>query len=668
MKPISTEEIDPKRKSTGISDRSRFRFSDSRQSRFSTDSGNLPSLSLLNEKTMKYQFFTAQEITPTGWLKKQLELQASGLCGSLDKVWPDIRDSAWIGGDREGWERVPYWLDGFIPLAFLLRNEDMIARAKRFIDRILSFQQADGWICPNGSTPREAYDTWAVQLIAKVLTVWYDCSGDDRIPQALYRLLKNYHDLLGTGKIRLFGWGKSRWYETFIALHFLNRFYPDEPWIPSLARILKEQGTDWAALTDRWKAPLNEWTQETHIVNLVMMLKAEAVSHGLLKEDYADTAERLYQILRKYNGTPVGVFTGDECLSGLSPIQGTELCSVVELMYTMEWLYAETGDAKWAERLETVAFNALPASVSEDMWSHQYVQMSNQIDCTEIVGNPPFGTNTGEAHVFGLEPHYGCCTANHGQGWPKLALSAFMQTADGIVSAIPLPTKLETVRNGIPVTVECVTEYPFRNQIVYRVTVPKKTDFVLHLRIPSFAKHPTCNGKPIVPGQNTVISGFSDGTTEIAVSFETEPELHAWANDLFYAKCGSLVFSLPIAEQWERKEYRKQGVERKYPYCDYRLKGKSGWNFAYDTGNSFEKHLHQGNEIPFSATHPRITLSAQLCPIDWGYEPRFSTVCRKTPGSTIPTGDPENIELIPYGCAKLRMTELPIVKKGANID
>lgn len=67
-------------------------------------------------KDLQYIFFTANEITPKGWLREQLLLQAKGLSGNLDKVWPDVRDSAWIGGDREGWERVPYWLDGFIPL------------------------------------------------------------------------------------------------------------------------------------------------------------------------------------------------------------------------------------------------------------------------------------------------------------------------------------------------------------------------------------------------------------------------------------------------------------------------------------------------------------------------------------------------------------------------
>lgn len=81
----------------------------------------------------KMNFFTSKEIKPRGWLKRQLEIQASGLSGNLDKVWRDVRDSAWIGGEAEGWERVPYWLDGFIPLAYLLENDDMIARAKNIL-------------------------------------------------------------------------------------------------------------------------------------------------------------------------------------------------------------------------------------------------------------------------------------------------------------------------------------------------------------------------------------------------------------------------------------------------------------------------------------------------------------------------------------------------------
>ena len=71
----------------------------------------------------EFSFLTTKEIKPEVWLSRQLEIQAEGLSGHLDLIWPDIRDSKWIGGDKDGWERVPYWLDGFIPLACRSRRE-----------------------------------------------------------------------------------------------------------------------------------------------------------------------------------------------------------------------------------------------------------------------------------------------------------------------------------------------------------------------------------------------------------------------------------------------------------------------------------------------------------------------------------------------------------------
>ena len=151
----------------------------------------------------KYNFFTTNEIKPSGWLKRQLEIQAEGLGGNLDRIWPDVADSAWIGGSREGWERVPYWLDGFVPLAYLLDNTDMKQRAKRYMDAIIASQKPDGWICPCSDEERSEYDSWAVLLISKVLVVYYDCTQDDRIPNVLYRVLKNYYDLLSSGELQL---------------------------------------------------------------------------------------------------------------------------------------------------------------------------------------------------------------------------------------------------------------------------------------------------------------------------------------------------------------------------------------------------------------------------------------------------------------------------------
>lgn len=605
----------------------------------------------------KWNFFTTNEIKPEGWLKRQLEIQAESLSGNLDKVWRDVRDSAWIGGDAEGWERVPYWLDGFIPLAYLLENEDMIARAKKYIDAIISYQKDSGWICPCTEEEIPTYDSWAVQLISKVLVVYYECSRDERIPDVLYRVLKNYYELLAAGTITLFKWGKYRWFETFIAIDFLNTRY-GESWISDLARILKEQGADYSKMTHLWKRSLNKWTWDTHIVNLGMMLKYEAVSHDILGEEYSDVAESLSEVLKTYNGTPVGLFTGDECLAGLSPIHGTELCAVAEQMYSYEHLFAATGDFKWADRLEVLAFNALPATISDDMWSHQYDQLSNQIACVRFPGKPIFTTNGRDSHIFGLEPNYGCCTANFNQAWPKFALSAFMRkeyaNGDDVISVIPVPSTLKT--EDYSVTLK--TDYPFRNVLEYTVEAKKGFDFFI--RIPSFAKNITVNGRRI-PDRSHIVEEMNAGEKRvITVTFDTVPEFFDRPHDLKSVRCGSLVFSLPIAYEKKMYEYERNEVERRFPYCDYEYIPKSEWGYAF---SSLELKLERGeiSEVPFSSEHPPVTLKARLRRIPWGLEEGYEHVCAKVPESRTPISEEEEIALHPYGCAKLRMTEMPII-------
>ncbi len=600
----------------------------------------------------KWDFYTSNEIKAEGWLRRQLEIQAEGLSGNLHKIWPDIRDSAWIGGKREGWERVPYWLDGFVPLAYLLENEEMIATVKKYIDAILSKQLSDGWICPCKKEMIPVYDTWAVQLICKTLKVYYDCSGDERIPEVIYKVLRNYYELLKNKKIKLFGWGKHRWFETFISLNFIYEKYGEE-WMKDLAKIIKEQGLDYNKVTDSWKKPSHVWKMNTHIVNLTMMLKSEAVSHSLLGEAYTDNAEALREVLDRYNGTVFEGFTGDEVLSGIDPSRGTELCSVVEQMYSYEEIFAHTGDNKWAERLEVLAFNALPATISEDMWTHQYVQMVNQIACQKTMILAPFSTNGPEAHLFGLEPNYGCCTANFNQGWPKLALSTFMHKGNTIINAVMLPSELKT--EGVTIRLE--TDYPFRNKMKYSISSDK--DFCFIVRIPSFAKNLRVNGES--RSTEDVRLEIKKGETEITVEFETVAQLKERPNNLYALKAGSLIFSVPISYDKKIKEHKRKGVERKFPYCDYQFIPTSPWNYGF-AGDDFEISYNKVGEIPFSQSCPPVTVKAKLSKIEWGLKFPYKSVCAKVPKSTKPVSAPEEIELCPYGCARLRMTEMPRLK------
>lgn len=611
---------------------------------------------------MKYTLFKPESIRPQGWLKRQLEIQAEGLSGNLYKVWPDIRDSVRIGGNKKDWERVPYWLDGFIPLAYLLEDEEKIQVADKYVHAILKNQQEDGWIC-DGPKAREEFEdnTWEYLLTLKMLAVYCEFSHSQKAEKALYRAVKSLYLSLKSGEVKLISWGKYRWFEGLVAISHVYKRKKEE-WLIELAKMLKEQGVDWETKKDLWTLPINEWSMDTHIVNIAMMFKYEALYTELTGEPYQNKAEELWKYLETYHGTVTGAFNGDECLAGVAANRGFELCSVVELMYSCELLFQATGDKVWADRLERLAFNALPATISEDMWSHQYDQMTNQIACYAQPGKPFYSTNSADANIFGLEPNFGCCTSNFHQGWPKLAMNVFQKCRGGILVAMMLPARLDTKIKGAHVNVATQTEYPFRNQCKLVIETDQPVSFRLKIRIPSWAKTVRMNGQVMTKKSYLVIEKEFSGREEIVIELIDTPHLVKRPYQLYAVEYGALIYALPIRIRKEMHEYEKDGVERKYPYCDYEYFPESAWNYGF-ASKEFEVCEHEIQKVPFAGKQPAVTIKAQMAPVKWAMEEGYTLICARRPDSRMPVGEAQNMELIPYGCARLRMTEMPITIK-----
>ncbi len=224
-----------------------------------------------------------------------------------------------------------------------------------------------------------------------------------------------------------------------------------------------------------------------HVVNNAMALKAHALWWRLSGE--ARDRAAVYDMMAKldrYHGMATGVFTGDECLAGLDPAQGTELSAVVEHMYSLEHLLSLLGDPAFGDRLEQITFNALPATFSPDMWGHQYDQQVNQIECSVKPRN--WNTNTDDSNIYGLEPHYGCCTANLSQGWPKFAANLWMRTeSDGLAAVAYAPSEVTATLQGRDVRVRLETDYPFGDTLRFTVHCDEPVTFPLLLRIPRWA-------------------------------------------------------------------------------------------------------------------------------------------------------------------------------------
>ena len=109
-------------------------------------------------------------------------------------------------------------------------------------------------------------------------------------------------------------------------------------------------------------------------------------------------------------------------------------------------------------------------------------------------------------------------------------------------------------------------------------------------------------------------------------------------------------------------EYEKNGVERKYPYCDYELIPQSAWNYGF-AGGEMTLEEHGVGDVPFSSRKPPVTLRAAFAPVAWGYADGYETIADAYPRSSRAMGEAVEMEMIPYGCAKLRMTEMPPVRK-----
>jgi uncharacterized protein len=621
------------------------------------------------------------EIRPAGWLARQLRIQADGLSGHLDEFWPDVKDSQWFGGTAEGWERAPYWLDGVIPLAWLLDDHALKSRITGHVTYIVDHQRADGWFAPYpADAVTKRYDMWAILLVNKVLAQYHGVTGDPRALGAVAKSLRAVFD--GLDKTPLYGWGKFRWFEGLVPV-FHAYEHTREPWLLDLARKLRAQGTDYEALfeTDDVKVPtprrgLWKWTK--HVVNMAMAPKAAALSWRLggRASDRA-FATRMIEVLDRYHGQVTGMFTGDECLSGRNPVQGTELCAVVEFMFSLEQLFSVLGDPVFADRLERVAFNALPAAISPDMWSHQYDQQVNQVQCTI---NPEHGwsTNGPESNLFGLEPNYGCCTSNMHQGWPKFAANLWMKTPDGgLVAAAWAPCRVETPVNGVPVTVSVSTDYPFRDEIHIRVSAASAVRFPLLLRVPAWARNATIRvgdspDSRMVPGTLHRLERTWTNATDLTIRFPMRAHVSDRYNDAVSIERGPLVYALKIDEQWTRVNADKP--HRDLPHADFEVRPTTPWNYGLvlddrrpEESVQFEEQTV--GERPFSPEGSGVVAKARGRQIPtwkivrgWAGELAVADTDTADPAKGVSDQPVEEVTLIPYGCTNIRITEFPKLK------
>ena len=156
-----------------------------------------------------------------------------------------------------------------------------------------------------------------------------------------------------------------------------------------------------------------------------------------------------------------------------------------------------------------------------------------------------------------------------------------------------------------------------------------------------------------------LIKEFSNESVDVELDFETKLVKRG---KMYAIVRGPLTYTLPVKERWEMREYERNGVERKFPYCDYYIYPDSEWQYGI-ASTDFEYVENDEYKCAFSTSNPLCGIKVKVQKIDWGLLDGFEYVPAHLPKSVKPIGEVEEITFVPYACAKLRMTELPLLKK-----
>ena len=653
-------------------------------------------------------------VSPRGWFLRELIVQKNGLTGHIDEIWEDLgASSGWLGGSGENWERGPYYLDGLVPLAYLLQDDALTQKAQPWIEWMLASQREDGFF-----GPADNLDWWPRMVALKVLTQYAEATSDPRVIPFLDRYFRFQLQSLPTQPLSM--WAAARGQEELLPMLWLYRKM-GEPYLLELADLLRKQSYDWGGFFTHFpyektthaylSRPLfmavkrvtlmQDWTakrikkarirqgkpstppkpktaeeiekgnsspflrafHQTHGVNLAMALKMPALD-ALFGGDAGGFAavQTGFDAIERYHGLTNGLFSGDEHLNGRSPAVGAELCLAAELLFSLESLLAATGDARYAERIEEIAFNAWPATFTPDLCAHQYVQQVNQIEASRKKRG--WYDAYGEANLFGLAPNFGCCAANMHQGWPKLAGVLAMATPDGIALPVYAPCSAVLDVRGTTVHLSEETNYPFDGEIHIKIEkIENETnalDFTLRLRLPSWAETYTLtyNGTQTevetIGGYLILKKAFSAGD-QITLSLPLKLRLVPEASGGATVHYGALLLALPIAAEMHV-------VRGTPPFADYEFLPRGEWRFGigeYSLANAEITHAEPG-ELPFDTEQPPLTVSLPLAPAPHWKRAQNSAGPVPEPFSAA-TSDFIPQKLIPYGCTQLRVAQFPIV-------
>jgi len=632
-------------------------------------------------------------VKPQGWLRDQLVVESNGLPGHLHEVWDVIKTSAWKGDAGANvtpepcWARFcPRWIEGVTLLAYELDNQHLKGIVDPYLQYLLNVKDL--------ATVSPSLTAWA--HLGRVLPDYYEATHDERVLK-LARKILDYGDSVKDAKLRgivipervgmllSFGW----WYYN----------QTGDADIPNLVeRCAKKDADQYRDYfgdfqhkdkTARTGFPTNPKESGLQGVDITQSVLYPVMYYLKSKdESYKNSVFHGIASLDKYDGQVTGRWNADEWLAGNSPTSGTELCDIEELSYCMEKDFEALGDVTLPDRLEKLIFNAFPGTMTPDMWAHQYDQQANQVLVS--IDQRLWHGNSKDANIYGFTPNYPCCLANMGSPFPRYVEYMWLASNDnGLVAAAYGPSEVTAkVADGATVAVTEKTNYPFEDTIIFTVKSDRPAAFPIYFRIPSWADRAELSvagdaqPTPATKGTMVKIARTWKSGDVVNLAFHAEVRTETRRNNSVSIAWGPLYFVERIGEAFSKiKAHDDRLVVPDHPLgvVDWRIDPTTDWNYALDIDRNHPQYTKVTNKIgslPFAqkgepvflpgsdsykpwTNDVPIVLTVKARKVDWTMNGANAGEVPLSPVQA--TGSDTTIELIPYGCSRLRISEFPTV-------
>ena len=620
-------------------------------------------------------------IVPAGWLRVYMEKQAAQLGSQLPQVsWP-FTGAYWAGTQGvEGsdawwpWEQKAYWVDGAARLAIVLEDRQLMQQVQSTIDYTLAHAAADGYMGPKFmEDAKDNCSRWPQTVFFRGLAATADAEPRNQreIAEAMRKHYLN--DPTPYGKptrnvtnIEAMLWCYERTRDPRL------KMMAETVWREYMTVAGEEGHGDMAWMRVYADTPIN-----SHGVTYAEQAKLPALLYiHTGKPEYLDFAHATQRRIFDHHMLIDGIPSTSEWFSTRTALDSHETCDISDHTWTWGYMMMASGDGIWGDRIERACFNAGPGAIKNDWKALQYFSCPNQFLATL---NSDHNMKSHGGRMMAYQPNPGqataCCGGNVHRLLPNYVMRMWMRGADGgLAATLYGPSKMKAAAGAEHEAVEIVqtTNYPFEEQINFKINAKRAVRFPLSLRIPAWCSDPriTVNGKPpeAVQVRNNFITLYRKFRPGDIVTLKLPMKLAVteWPENGIGVERGPLVYSLPIREKWEPV------VEAKYTTAEFpswNATPASAWNYGLALHPDALERQIQVQRKPVGDdpwSDPPVTLAVPARKIDdWvlmanpgdpsqEFTPALPEVSRSRISETA-----ETISLVPYGSTQLRVTIFP---------